>query len=27
LVKDEHGSVVIMAGLIGANVSESKTAT
>ena len=26
LVKDEHGSVVIMAGLIGANTSESKTA-
>ena len=26
LVKDEHGRDVIMAGLIGANVSESKTA-
>ena len=26
LAKDEHGSVVIMAGLIGANTSESKTA-
>ena len=26
LVKDEHGSVVIMAGLIGASASESKTA-
>lgn len=26
LVKDEHGNVVIMAGLIGNNVSESKTA-
>jgi hypothetical protein len=26
LVKDEHGSVVIMAGLIGSNASESKTA-
>ena len=26
LVKDEHGSIVIMAGLIGADVSESKNA-
>ena len=26
LVKDEHRNVVIMAGLIGNNVSESKTA-
>lgn len=26
IVKDEHGNVVIMAGLIGNNVSESKTA-
>ena len=26
LVKDEHGSVVIMAGLMGASAPESKTA-
>ena len=26
LVKDEHGNVVIMAGLIGASASEGKTA-
>ena len=26
LVKDEHGNVIIMAGLIGSNASESKTA-
>ena len=26
LVKDEHGNVVIMAGLIGTSASESKTA-
>ena len=26
LVKDEHGSVVIMAGLVGANVSPTKVA-